>query len=256
MTPASPSRALLLRNAVRYDLPHSPFCDGFSHFSVAFPGGQPLGAGWLHPKATLSTYHLAEPVAELWFETEDGQLLACRRTDLESWPHLALERGEIATATGPVAVVARHVFATPDTLVSEFTFSAGEKSAALRPRWVGRLPGDTQAYMLPYFIGARRGPRATFLDPVTDGFFGGLADGKESDLSQSAFRLSAPGLRLRVGEKPLWCDSAKPASAAAPRARRGEKLELHYALFPTAPLRLAAGASASFRITLTLTAAA
>lgn len=247
-----------LRNAIRYDAPHTPFCDGFSHFSVAFPAGQPLGGGWLHPKAHLSTYHLAEPLAELWFEAEDGQLLAARRTDLESLPHLAIEHAELATTTGPVAVLARHVFASPDTLVSDFTFtSPPDHAAVIRPRWIGRLPGETQTYMLPYFVGARRGPRDTFLIAVPGGLFGGLASGPDSDLAHTAIRITAPKLKTWLGETPFWCASASPKkSARLPRALRGAKRELHYAFAPAAPVRLAAGQSISFRLVTTLTTVA
>ena len=229
--PAHPILDLALKNLFRHDLRHhgdryNLFCDAFAQFGVAFPGLAPLGLGAVCPKATLSTYHVAHPALQLWFQ-EGATLVSLQRQDLDCLPWLTIERAQMAAGDGAVEVVGQHVFKDERTLVSRFVFTNRSAAAAtLQPCWQGRISDEHELYMVPCFHGTELLPRSPFLDQIPDDILGGLRVSKPGhDMPQVALRVRA-------------CDDALIASCAD---------DLSYAFRPPAPLVVAPSASVSFQ---------
>jgi hypothetical protein len=194
MTP-HPILDLGLRNLFRHDLRHhgdryNLFCDAFAQFGVAFPGLGALGLGPTCPRATVSTYHIANPTLELCFE-EGGAALAVQRQDLDCLPWLTAEHAVLPVAGGVVEVGAEHVFKDERTMVSRFTFTNRSSAVvSLAPCWQGRISGEHELYMLPFFHGATAGPRTPFLEKASGGVIGGLrVSNAGDDMPQIAIRL-------------------------------------------------------------------
>ncbi len=233
MTP-HPILDLGLRNLFRHDLRHhgdryNLFCDGFAQFGVAFPSLAAMGIGATCPRATVSTYHVANPTLELCLE-EEGTAVAVQRQELDCQPWVTGEHALLPVADGVVEVQAEHVFLDERTLASRFTFTNRTPSdVPLSPCWKGRISDDLERYMLPYFHGTTAGPRTPFLETSGGTVIGGLrVSHPQDDLPQVAIRLQA-------------LESGLSVSADASHA---------YAFRMSEPLLLAPGSNAAFLFVL------
>lgn len=186
---------LSLRNLTRHDLRHhgdkyNLFCDAFAQFGVGFPGLAPIGIGPVCPKATLSTYHVANPALQLWFQ-EGENLVSLQRQDMECLPWLTTERSNLPVPEGFLEVVAEHVFKDERTVVSRFTFINNAPAAVTwQPCWKGAISSEHELYMAPYFHGTENLPRTPFLEKIPHGFVGGLrVASPDHDMPQVALRV-------------------------------------------------------------------
>lgn len=193
-----------LRNLFRHDLKHhgdkyNLFTDGFAQFGVGFPGLAALGIGPFCPRATLSTYHIANPTLQLWF-LENDSLVSLQRQDLECQPWLTTEQALLPVTDGILEVACRHVFKDERTLVSQFVFTnRSNQSVTVRPCWQGHISDEHELYMLPYFHGSEAKPRKSFLETTEGGIIGGLrVTHPDHDLPQVAIRLRSADPLMRV----------------------------------------------------------
>ena len=233
MTP-HPILDLGLKNLVRHDVRHhgdkyNLFCDAFAQFGVAFPALAPLGIGPACPRATLATYHVSHPTLQLWFQ-ENGYEVSLQRQDLECLPWMTIEKSLLPVTEGTVNVEARHVFRDERALVSQFAFiNSSPNNVTLYPFWQGRISGEHELYMVPYFHGTNSTPRKPFLDLVPGGIVGGLR------VSEPGHDMPQVAVRLRVSDEQVHATS---------------DADHCYKFRPTAPLVLEPGASTSFEFLL------
>ena len=138
------------RNLIRFDQPGFPFTDAFSNFSVGLPASAPMGLGPLHPRAVLSTYHIAEPLLQAWLTT-GGTWRAVRRQELTCWPWLA----HVSANSGNLKVDADHVFIDASSLLSTWKITnTSPIHQEFSLAWTGIARPEGKLYMLPYFDGA------------------------------------------------------------------------------------------------------
>ncbi len=204
-----------LRNVFPYDRPQFPFCDAFSQFSVGFLPHRAVGLGFLHPRAMLSTYEIAEPVLELWLEDAATGWAPFSRRELESQPWAATESG----AGGGLSARAEHIFRTERSLVSVFTIeNTSDVPVRVRPAFLGTVQAEKGRYMLPYFDGPMPGPRHAYAETVEGGLELGLraANAAEGLWPQVGFRLDCADATLKpwIGETPVWANPGTQGLAA------------------------------------------
>jgi len=194
-TPNHPVLDTALNNLFRHDLKHhgnrfNLFVDGFSQFGVAFPSLSAIGMGAVCPRSMLSTYEVSHPTLQLHF-MEDGSPVGVQRQQLDCLPWLTVEKSEIPVENSVVRIEAHHVFKNERTLVSHFSFTnSGNEEVQFQPAWCGRIVGEHELYMIPYFHGTELLPRTSFLKTVPNGVFGGLQVSRPNhDMPEVAMRL-------------------------------------------------------------------
>lgn len=192
-----------LRNVVRYDSRHHGdryplFCDAFAQFGVAFPALGAIGIGPTAPRATLSTYHVANPTLELFLE-EEGTLIALQRQDLDCLPWQTIECSLLPAGNGVIEIETHHVFKDERTLVSRFRLTnRSDAAVSLFSCWQGRISDEHELYLLPYFHGATAEHRIPFLEKIPGGLIGGLRTSKVDELTGLAIRLRSISETLTV----------------------------------------------------------
>lgn len=225
MTP-HPILDLGLKNLFRHDLRHhgdrhNLFCDAFAQFGVAFPGLAALGLGPTSPKATLSTYHVANPTLQLWFR-EGDELVSLQRQDLDCLPWLTSERALLPVEGGMLEVQAMHVFQDERSLASRFVITnRGSATVTLEPSWQGRISDEHPLYMLPYFHGTEPLPRTPFVEIIAGGIAGGLRVSRVGhDMPQVAIRLRTTELQATAGVDQDYAFQAAAPLVLAPEQSR------------------------------------
>ena len=184
-----------LRNQFRHDVRHhgnryNLFIDHFSQFGAAFPSLSPLGIGAVCPRSTLSTYEVSNPTLQLHF-IENGANIAVQRQELDCEPWKTSETSVIPFENSMLEVKAEHVFNNERTLISRFSFTnTGDETLIFHPAWCGRIVGEHELYMIPYFHGTELMPRTPFLETVENGISGGLRVSRpDHDMPGVAMRL-------------------------------------------------------------------
>jgi len=223
-----------LRNLTRHDLRHhgdkyNLFCDAFAQFGVGFPGLAPIGIGPVCPKGTLSTYHVANPALQLWFQ-EGENLISLQRQELECLPWLTIEKALLPVTDGVVAVEARHIFHDERTLLTRFAFTNRTASpVTLHPCWQGTISEEHELYMVPYFHGTESLPRTPFIGKIAGGITGGLRVSRPGhDMPQVALRLRCESGSLLAT---LGADNTYSFRSASPLTiAPGESLEYQFIL--------------------------
>ncbi len=197
ITPHHPILDQALKNLFRHDLRHhgdryNLFCDNFSQFGVAFPGLSAIGIGPVCPRSTLSTYQISNPTLQLHL-VENGNAIAVQRQDLDCQPWITTEKTIIPIDNSIVEITAQHVFKNEKTLITNFSFcNTGNETVTISPKWFGRIVGEHDLYMLPYFQGAEILPRTPFLEISPNTVFGGLRVSRPNhDMPEAAVRVSA-----------------------------------------------------------------
>jgi len=222
-----------LKNLFRHDLRHhgdryNLFCDAFPQFGVSFPALSAIGIGPVCPRATLSTYQISNPTLQLHLKEGDVSI-AVQRQDLDCLPWLTIEETLLPVQSNILKIEAQHVFEDERTLLTRFTFSnSGDSDLSFEPRWCGRISGEHELYMLPYFHGTEILPRTPFLKKVDSGIIGGLK------VSRADHDMPEVAVRLRCN-----------APAVSSKTEDG----LSYSFFASGPIALAAGASLVFHFT-------
>lgn len=154
-----------LKNLFRHDLRHhgdryNLFVDNFAQFGVAFPSLASLGLGPVCPRATLSTYTISNPSLQLYM-VEGENTVSVQRQELECLPWVTVEKSVIPVEDGMITVEASHIFKDERVFVSKFSFTNNSSLLQIvKPEWRGRISGEHELYMLPYFHGKLMYPRA------------------------------------------------------------------------------------------------
>ncbi len=193
-----------LKNLFRHDVKHhgnrfNLFCDNFAQFGVAFPSLTPIGIGATCPRSMLSTYEVSNPTLQFHF-IENGTTIALQRQQLECQPWLTSEESIIPINNSLLEVKSEHVFKNERSIVSRFSFTnVGDEIINFQPAWCGRIVGEQELYMIPYFHGAEQLPRTPFLEKVENGIFGGLKVLRaDHDMPEIAIRLRCFNAELNI----------------------------------------------------------
>jgi hypothetical protein len=234
ITPNHPILDQALKNLFRHDLRHhgnryNLFCDAFSQFGVAFPGLSAIGIGPVCPRSTLSTYEISNPTLQLHL-VENGNAIAVQRQDLDCQPWITTEKTIIPIDNSIVEVTAQHVFKNEKTLITSFSFgNTGNETVSISPKWFGRIAGEHDLYMLPYFQGAEILPRTPFLEVTANTVFGGLRVSRpDHDMPEVAVRISATDKNIISNINS----------------------NLEYSFSSVSPIQLVAGATLSFQFVI------
>lgn len=204
LSPNHPILDIALKNLFRHDLRHhgdryNLFCDNFSQFGVAFPGLTALGIGPVCPRATLSTYSISNPTLQLHLMEYENNI-AVQRQELICQPWITAEKTVIPVENCLVEIEANHVFKNERILITRFNFTnSGNETVTIHPVWCGRISGEHELYMIPYFHGTANFPRVPFLKATANGILGGLKVlHPDHDMPEVALQLSCNDTSISV----------------------------------------------------------
>lgn len=150
------------RNWFRYDQTHSPFVDGYGHFSVGFASWGMMGLGQISPRGCLAIREVLDP--GLVLSLREGPLVAVRTKDLECYPWSARQVG----THGDLQVSLAVSFVDETTVVAEFCFTS-ERTVEFRPVFQGRALPDELLSIIPFYHGSPYGARRLEVTAGTDG---------------------------------------------------------------------------------------